>query len=1189
MKKIIFLLGIVFLISLFSVSAIPAGENITVWLNSPADNLINTTGTNIIFDYNVSSESADIANCSLYLNESGTWGIHMTNTSAVTNNSANTFTTNLTHGDWLWNVECCALDDNCSFTSGGTVPANRTLSINLSVGGYSIGVALISPKENSAKNLLTNYFNFTYGGYLIRNYKDDFDNIDIEDFYVANPKGSEDITIDRDTNERIESVGDLTLNDMGYAGLNLTEKPVYDGIIDMNFTFNANLSTNGQELLVLVSESEGTGNISEWINTIGYRVVLDNHRIAFVTYNGSGAMSGKCDYTGTSLEGVQYARMYVNSTHAQFTYDNDVDRQSPTETFTCPASNLSIENFGHIGIIGNIGENDHILYGDDFSMYIHYFGDFENYGTADTCQLWTNETGSWALEETLSTGLTINTTLGIPHSFTADGEFIWNVGCDTTTNSSFTFAQNNYTITIDREDPAIIPEPDLGNNNTIIWNTSIDTYINFTDNREIYSVSVIWGNTTLYSNATNIGLTSYQVNISDIISQTETGLLNLTARVCDAHTLTSISDVDWSEKDNGLDFIMKKKWWLFRDEWVRIYPKTYSEYTTPTTYKQEDRYPFIFNKKDKPNEIETFIVESSDYIDIIGNKNYEGHLIIPAIGENGYWIDFENEESTKTEIKRISDTKVEVTIYGLKSKRIEFDSIGELNCDSETFYFNNLVPSVGYPSHVIVGDNLPFYLNVTESSVIITSLNASIVYNHTAYYVSAISNFTKSVIVPTSVDGNTSLIPFFWSINVDGTEYNLTSYNQNVSDFYLDDCTDYSTGALNFTIIDEETSDEVNADWTGRFNYSYNNIKKYYDLTVTAENTTQMCIFPNNITFTNSYYYIYYDESGYPQRKYIDTPVTIDNVTDNIVMYALASADGIYGRFQIVDSYSNPIEDASGIMKKEISGSWTTIESETSDGSGLMTFWLNPDTTYQFTFSKAGYGSVTETLRVTTTEIYTVTLGGTAEPRNISYSAGVSYGFYPNFDLQNDTKYNFSFVMDSDYWDITDCTLYLKNESTTISSSSTSYTTTNCNITIELDTDSYTTITSETIYNLNSSNNIIVSTQYTVAYRYVGEFSLKSFLDDLKAFGGAGFNDFTRMVIAFIIIFILLASVSYNMGVVDPEVTIGLLIMLTCLFSYIGWLTLPYDGIRTEWLKQYIIAILISLGGGAFIMKRATE
>ena len=777
-------------------------------------------------------------------------------------------------------------------------------------------------------------------------------------------------------------------------------------------------------------------------------------------------------------------------------------------------------------------------------------------------------------------------------SFT-DGSYIWNVECyNMLGNSSFDprwAVSEDKTLTIDSTIPTITPEPDLGNNNIVVYNTSLETYINFSDDREIYSINVTYGNGTSYYNETNLGVTSQQVNISDIISQAEKGLLNLTARVCDAHTLTSISDIDWSDKDNGLDFIMKKKWWLFRDEWVHIYPKSYSEYNTPTTYKDKDRYPFIFNNKDVPSVAEVFVVESSDYIDIIGNKNYQGHLIMPNIGENGYWVDFDNEESTKTEIKRISDTKVEVTVYGLKSKIIEFNSIGELNCVSETFYFNNLAPSTGYSSNVIVGDATTIYLNVTEDSAIITKLNATLWYNDTAYYVSATSNFTKSVTAPLSVDGNTSLIPFYWSVNVDGTEYNLTSYNQNVSDFYLDDCSAYSTEALNFTIIDEETSVAVNADWTGRFNYSYNGIKKYYDLTVTADNTTQMCIFPNNITFTNSDDYIYYSEAGYPQRKYTDTAVTIDNVTDDIVMYALASADGIYGRFKVVDTYTNSIEGASGLMKKEIGGVWTTMEGETSDGSGLMTFWLNPDTTYQFIFSKTGYGSVTEKLRVTTTEIYTVTLGSIAEERNQSYSVGVSYGFYPNYDLQNATNYDFSFVMESDYWDITGCTLYLKNGSNIINTSSTSYTTRVCNISIELNTDSYTTITSQAIYNLNSSDDITASTQYTIAYRYIGDFSLKSFLDDLKAFGGAGFNDFTRMVIAFIIIFIILASVAYNMGVIDPEVTIGLLIMLTWFFSYIGWLTLPYDGIRTEWLKQYIIAILITLGGGSFIIKRATQ
>ena len=105
------------------------GDNITVWLNSPANNIVNDTGTNIIFNYNVSSQSADIANCSVWLNESG-WQIKESVFSGITNNSANEIAINLSDGDWLWNVECCDFGDNCSFTSRGYVPANRTLTID---------------------------------------------------------------------------------------------------------------------------------------------------------------------------------------------------------------------------------------------------------------------------------------------------------------------------------------------------------------------------------------------------------------------------------------------------------------------------------------------------------------------------------------------------------------------------------------------------------------------------------------------------------------------------------------------------------------------------------------------------------------------------------------------------------------------------------------------------------------------------------------------------------------------------------------------------------------------------------------------------------------------------------------------------------------------------------------------------
>jgi len=797
----------------------------------------------------------------------------------------------------------------------------------------------------------------------------------------------------------------------------------------------------------------------------------------------------------------------------------------------------------------------------------------------NSCSLLLNDT--LILTNNTITNATVNYFNGIT---LVEGENEWIVNC-TDNNSNTSFADTNFTLTIDTNNPIITPEPDLGNNNTIVWNTSLDTYINFSDNNEIYSINITWGNGTIYYNGSNLGVTSQQVNITNIINQI--GLVNISARVCDAHTLTSIKEIDWNEKDNGLEFVMKKKFLFIKDEWVKIYPKSYSEYATPITYKQKDRYPFIFNKKTKPSITETFIVESSNYIDIIENKKYVGHLIIPTIGDNGYWIDFENDESTKTEVKRISDTKIEVTVYGLKSQSMQFNSIGELNCVTETFYFNNINPTTGYDTNIIVGDTTTATLNITKSNIIIDVLNATLIYNNTEYYDGAINNFSKSVIAPTSVDGNSSLIFLYWRINIDGTEYNLTSYNQNVSDFYLDGCESYTIQSKNYTVRDEDDSSLIDVDLSGLFNYSYNGIYKTYTLSDIAVNTTQICIFPNNITLTGNYY-IYYESTAYPQRRYYDNVASFNNVSENIVLYGLASANGIYGKFQVVDSSYNAIADVEGTMKKSIGGSLVTVEQESTDDAGLATFWVNPDDDYTFTFSKAGIGSTTFSLRVTTTEIYVVTLGGTSTERNISYASGISYSFSPTTDLQNGTDYNFVFDMDSDYWTITGCTFYLKSNGTTIQSGS-SYTGTTCDVTLNQNTQNYTTITAETIYNLNNSYDITVSTQYTVAYRYEGDNSLKNFLDDLKAFGSAGFNDFTRMVIAFIIILIIITGLSFKMGVVEPEMLIGLLIILTWSFSYIGWLTIPYESIRTEWLKQYFLAILVTLGGGSFILKKVID
>ena len=144
-----------------------------------------------------------------------------------------------------------------------------------------------------------------------------------------------------------------------------------------------------------------------------------------------------------------------------------------------------------------------------------------------------------------------------------------------------------------------------------------------------------------------------------------------------------------------------------------------------------------------------------------------------------------------------------------------------------------------------------------------------------------------------------------------------------------------------------------------------------------------------------------------------------------------------------------------------------------------------------------------------------------------------------------------------------------------------------------------TTILSEAIYELDSEYEFTVSQQYKILYTYEGEFSLKSVLDDISDFGMAGFDDFGRMMLALIVIFIITVLAAQNIGFNNPETLIFLVIAQVWFFSYVNWLYLDFAPIPIIThpvtkevifdLKQYIIAILVTLAGGAFVMEKFTK
>ncbi len=326
--------------------------------------------------------------------------------------------------------------------------------------------------------------------------------------------------------------------------------------------------------------------------------------------------------------------------------------------------------------------------------------------------------------------------------------------------------------------------------------------------------------------------------------------------------------------------------------------------------------------------------------------------------------------------------------------------------------------------------------------------------------------------------------------------------------------------------------------------------------------------------------------TNYPSREYV---IDVLEARNDLVLYLINSTDSVEKTFSIFSETLNPLENVFVVFTRLIGGTWTTIAEEYSDYAGQVKLNLDENYEYTINFSKTGYETQIITLEPTDDD-YVITMISTVGIYNVSVYEGITYKFEPsNTVLNNNTKYNFTFTLNSSGWGITNCNLTLKNGSEVLSTTS-SYTANSCYLRIEQDTRTMTNITSEAVYELNSEYAFPVSQQYSVIYTYEGEFSLKSFLDDLTDFSMAGFDSFGRMILAFIVIFVILAMASMKISFEHKEVPIFIFWALVGLFSYVNWFYLDIANMpNILGLKKYFIFYLVSIVGGAFIWNKLRQ
>ncbi len=830
----------------------------------------------------------------------------------------------------------------------------------------------------------------------------------------------------------------------------------------------------------------------------------------------------------------------------------------------------------------------------------------------DNCTL--NNTG-WTFNTSTAEALSVNFTFF--NSSIPDGLYSIRVTCNNTAGTSGT---QDVTFTIDTTAPTITLNPNNAFNISNISNENQydDTMmlnITFADETALHSYSInITRESTVFFNATNNTLsgTSFTFNYTINISSWAEGVYNITIWVSDAHTSKKIPDYDLTKDIAGLKLIFDTPdgnniGIKFKSTTAPINLSLLnSSMFGAIKIKEEDRYIFWFNLSDllpKNSSVfhnYTFKINAKNNLIYLPDSSFKAHFVTDP-----QWIDFpldSTEDVTYSVSQKGQPNNYEVTITTTETS-LYFASVGGLNKLNRNYTWYRGVTNQSHASTGIRTEMLNFDLNVSNRSTYISDINARFFYNMTEYTVTK-TNYSNHFGFVTNlsinnIPGTQFTFDFTWNVTVtqaNSNEYNFSLTNQQtIDDFIFRICNNtVTTITANYTFLDEINLTSVFGDFdSSTFVYwisDRESLNKTFTFARENETNFTFCISPENISI-NSNYNIFYSAPSYPQRRYSIDDAIFTNTPANITLYLLHTSLGIYARFRTIDQFQNTLTAVQATMTKTISGTVRTIQIEETDDAGIATFWVNPDDTYVFTFIKVGFKTATITIRPTSTDIFNVVMESETSTFNSSYYRGLVWEFRPKDPvLNNETLYDFTFNLTSSFWTITNCIMTLRNISGANLTQTTSFTSSSCNISINFNTSNNTFIISEVILEENNSVNITFRYTYSIRHIHITNFTLMTIFDDLTAFGGAGFDDFARALIAFLIIMGITFAAARFTGITNPDVLIGLIVVSVLLFSYIGWFTMEQAGIPSGKgladLNKYLVFYVILIVSSGFIAWR---
>jgi len=493
--------------------------------------------------------------------------------------------------------------------------------------------------------------------------------------------------------------------------------------------------------------------------------------------------------------------------------------------------------------------------------------------------------------------------------------------------------------------------------------------------------------------------------------------------------------------------------------------------------------------------------------------------------------------------------------------------------------------------------------NITaNSSLTAVSLN----YNGTLYSMSQSGNiWSYSRDLPTSVLGNNSInFRYTYAGNTINSDYETY---QNVEHTIFTICNStYSNDFLNITFKDEADLSSINASIpTSTFEYYLGDgtVTKTYTYLNSSDNEQYgFCASPTDRNLYIDPYVQYKQGSSYPQRIYDPDVLTLTSDTTSKILYLLSSADGIYTTFQVITQANVPISGVTSTASRTIDSETVIIGTGTTDAAGSVTYWVNPDFSHTFSFTKTGYGSASTTITPTQSS-YTVSLSSTSNYTYVSNVEGLRWAYFPRTVLTN-TSTNFGFNITSIYDNIEACKIELLDNDKTVTLATGETNATNnslCSVSVAYTPNaSYPQIKGRLLVDIGEGYQILEEDAYWYFLPYEG--TGLTFTDwfnsltnlSLDNFNGASpeiqeqHREYTYILLFFLIVAVICAVLNYAGW--DTNTGGGMIYLMGAFVwfaSVPGFLTL--SGISPiDLLNKYFLALVYTMFMVGFVAKEFT-